>query len=75
MHGNVWEWCRDVYSKVLPVARDPEVTTPGSQHSARGGSSENFTPFDCESSSRMGAVKGDSGIGFRLALSRVTQRQ
>ena len=42
MHGNVWEWCRDIYTEKLPGGRDPEVKpdekTKGSYRVIRGGS-------------------------------------
>ncbi|MEW6746279.1 MAG: SUMF1/EgtB/PvdO family nonheme iron enzyme [Planctomycetota bacterium] len=40
MHGNVWEWCRDVYSDESPSApqTDPIVTEGGFKRVIRGGS-------------------------------------
>lgn len=36
MHGNVCEWCRDVYTSPLPGGTDPEVTSGGLKHVYRG---------------------------------------
>ncbi len=37
MHGNVFEWCRDVYTEKLPGGSDPEVKAGGSDRVRRGG--------------------------------------
>jgi hypothetical protein len=37
MHGNGWEWRRDIYVKELPGGTDPEVTSGGSDRLLRGG--------------------------------------
>ena len=55
MHGNVWEWCRDIYTEKLPGGRDPEVKadekTKGSFRVDRGGSWFNDAAY-CRSGSR-----------------------
>jgi formylglycine-generating enzyme required for sulfatase activity len=76
MHGNVWEWCRDVYAKKLPGGRDPEVKADekkeGSFRVFRGGS-WNDVAAGCRSVSRGGdrSVGRNSLLGFRPALDAV----
>ena len=76
MHGNVWEWCRDVYSKELPGGRDPEVKsdekTEGSNRVFRGGGWF-VVAAGCRSGIRSGIRPDDrsSNRGFRSALSAV----
>jgi formylglycine-generating enzyme required for sulfatase activity len=37
MHGNVWEWCRDIRAVNLPGGNDPVVTTGDNARVCRGG--------------------------------------
>jgi len=73
MHGNVWEFCRDVYSEELPGGRGPEVQpderTWGSNRVARGGSWISDAA-DCRSGYRIRGqpVSRLHSVGFRVAL-------
>ncbi len=76
MHGNVWEWCRDVYADKLTGGRDPEVKsnekTGGSERVCRGGGWSRDAA-DCRSGNR-GTGTPDYRTfmsGFRAALSAV----
>jgi formylglycine-generating enzyme required for sulfatase activity len=70
MHGNVWEWCRDVFVTTPRVRRTDPFQNPSSlDRAARGGCW--YEPgHRCLSTSRIGIlVKGrGSGLGFRVAL-------
>ncbi len=71
MHGNVWEWCRDIYTEKLPGGRDPEVARESMNRKdrvIRGGSWGNKAE-GCRSSSRhwFDPAQRYRGIGFRLA--------
>jgi len=76
MHGNVWEWCRDVYAGKLPGGRDPEVNadekTKGSFRVLRGGCCYFDAEF-CRSGVRLKypPVIRNFFLGFRPALSSV----
>jgi formylglycine-generating enzyme required for sulfatase activity len=69
MHGNVPEWCRDLYNG-LPGGRDPEVTQGPPRfiptRMFRGGSWE-LPAARCGSGIRQRAPDSTGGIGFRLA--------
>ena len=76
MYGNVWEWCRDIYTDKLPGGRDPEVKpdekTGDSPRMARGGC---FTNGAARSLSAK-RLRYSPGLchfygGFRVALSSV----
>jgi formylglycine-generating enzyme required for sulfatase activity len=80
MHGNVWEWCRDIYTEKLPGGRDPEVK-PNEKTSAsfrvyRGGGWSVVAAF-CRSGCRNGDRPGFRrvSLGFRVALSAVRSVQ
>ena len=76
MHGNVSEWCRDVYADKLPGGRDPKVKpdekTSGSRREFRGGGWSDDAAV-CRSAYRPRPVPSPRGttLGFRLALSCV----
>ncbi len=69
MHGNVWEWCRDVYVKDLPGGLDPEVRSGGREGVRRGGC-WNLHAAYCRSASRLQveAAVANHDLGFRLIL-------
>jgi formylglycine-generating enzyme required for sulfatase activity len=68
MHGNVWEWCQDVFVMKLPGGRDPEVTNPGTCRVIRGGGWD-LHSRNCRSSYRFWDTPENSGssLGFRVA--------
>lgn len=38
MHGNLWEWCQDLYASELPGGKDPVATSTAKNRVIRGGS-------------------------------------
>lgn len=74
MHGNVWEWCRDVYAEKLPRGLDPVVIptekTESSDRVLKGGSWR-YIFADWRSGLRYGNKPDIQNAlnGFRLALS------
>ena len=76
MHGNVWEWCEDVWQEKLPAepVTDPQGVAGGDQEAGvmrvvRGGS-WNDLGRRCRSACRYWyePVDRDYGVGFRLVL-------
>lgn len=73
MHGNVCEWCRDLYTEKLPGGRDPEAqpedSAQGSLRVRRGGC-WCFSAENCRSAERIGDAQTirSSCVGFRVAL-------
>jgi formylglycine-generating enzyme required for sulfatase activity len=75
MHGNVAEWCRDVYQKKLPGGEDPEVVFPGASNRVVRGGAWITDSFRCRSAYRVWESSGRySPIqGLRIALSPVSE--
>ncbi len=72
MHGNVWEWCDDVfdaeaYSKRSGTTPDPRVTSGSEDRVLRGGCWLNYAG-DTRSADRLRFTPGnrDSDYGFRV---------
>ncbi len=67
LHGNVWEWCGDVYVDKLRGGRDPEVNEGGVGDRVNRGGSWYSTPAICRSAYRVGNSPDDrsNDLGFR----------
>ncbi len=73
MHGNVWEWCRDVWHDNYHGApTDGSAWESGgdSRYRLRRGGSWNFNPWNCRCAYRLWvvAVNWLNYIGFRVVL-------
>ena len=70
MHGNVYEWCNDLYADYPSRAvTDPTGPASGSNRVLRGGSWDNNAQY-CRSAFRYGndPSNRNSNVGFRVAL-------
>ena len=71
MHGNVWEWCSDLYGPYSTYPRiDPKGATSGKARVRRGGGWNDFARR-CRSSYRdnVSPAYCDYSIGIRLVKS------
>jgi formylglycine-generating enzyme required for sulfatase activity len=68
MHGNVCEWCRDVYAEKLAGGTDPQGPSTGQYRVHRGGG-RFVTAWGCRSASRSArdSRNRDDDLGFRIA--------
>lgn len=66
LHGNVWEWCEDMYAEKLPGGHDP-ITTHGPMFRVRRGGSWIALPDACRAADRrnLDALKLYDSMGFR----------
>jgi formylglycine-generating enzyme required for sulfatase activity len=69
LHGNVWEWCRDLYAAVPKGGTDPENAADGPDRVLRGGGRDwdgQGTSSGLRGNSRPDQLNYD--FGFRVAL-------
>ena len=73
MHGNVWEWCEDVYHDSYngAPADGSAWLSPSGQYRVLRGGAWSFPPFDCRSAARDGSGPDtlNRSLGFRLCAS------
>lgn len=70
MHGNLWEWCQDLYGDYpAGSVTDPQGPPSGSGYVTRGGSWGSYG-VDCRSARRGTYYKSgsDYNVGFRIVL-------
>lgn len=69
MHGNVWEWCRDLYVHERPSGTSVNVTSDDSRRVIRGGGWGD-TAIRSRSANRLGQSREskEAHLGFRVAL-------
>ncbi|MCX6873219.1 MAG: formylglycine-generating enzyme family protein [Verrucomicrobia bacterium] len=66
MHGNVSEWCADLYGKYgSAAASDPQGPSEGGSHVLRGGSWRSY-PGACRCACRLSEGDVSFNIGFRV---------
>lgn len=79
MHGNVWEWCRDWYHRVLPGGIDPDVSSAkgemnrdGTYSRVRRGGAWIEQGWACRSAVRLRyePERRSDHIGFRIVAVR-----
>ena len=73
MHGNVWEWCGDLYGDYdSSETRDPTGASDGANRVYRGGC-WNFSSQSCRSALRIRFSPGfrDCDLGFRVLRSSI----
>jgi formylglycine-generating enzyme required for sulfatase activity len=72
MHGNVWEWCEDVYAPYPTSGSEEPNEASGPVRVFRGGSWF-YSAGICRSAIRRILIPGSAnyGIGFRVVLAPV----
>jgi formylglycine-generating enzyme required for sulfatase activity len=67
MHGNVWEWCWDVYDSYGGAVTDPTGPASGIDRITRGGGWVDYAEY-CRSANRVGGAAGYRAdyIGVRI---------
>jgi formylglycine-generating enzyme required for sulfatase activity len=77
MHGNVWEWCGDLYpgKYEAAAAKNPQGASSGPCRVLRGGGGSNAPQF-CRSATRDGGSPSRTGIsrGFRVVCGGFSSR-
>ena len=73
-HGNLWEWCQDVYIAELPGGIDPLVKSGGQDPVRRGGSWDIGGANHIRSDTRapFAAMKTSRDTGFRVVVGNLT---